>query len=245
MSVHRLLFSLLAPVVCLQDRPAPAPPSGLEVVRRSQLAVALADDRGDVRFRATLVARGENSLRILTAAHCVSRADIGRSLRLAQGASACDAEIVQVVRNPNYEGETKTDTPGADNAFVELRPKPADDDQTKWLASLAVAQVAADAVPGPAGGELAVLAIDQKNAMHRVRAANYTNPRWLEWGDAYRPIPGDSGSGVFFLGTDELGELQPLLIGVVTDRSQLGGGASLVFTRMRWLAELLPPAEGD
>ncbi len=107
---------------------------------------------------------------------------------------------------------------------------------------LAPASISVDIVPDPDGETLPIVSFDQFEKIHAVRAGNYSNPRWLEWGDTYRPIPGDSGSGVFVLRRHENGSLQPILIGVVTDRSQLGGGGSVISRRHAWIAQALRPA---
>ena len=88
-------------------------------------------------------------------------------------------------------------------------------------------EVAAAPVPEPAGGRAVVVTIDQKDKERVVRAANYSNPRWLEWGGAYRPIPGDSGSGVFVRRKEADGSETLVLIGNVVVRSEKGGGAGL------------------
>ena len=132
------------------------------------------------------------------------------------------------------------EAPGADNAVVRLRVEPPAVHSDDYRA-LAIIDVLADRpIPGPAGQTLPVHAFDAQGTEHAVRAGNYSNPRWLEWGPSYRPIPGDSGGGVFFLrrGTD--GGSRPVLIGVVVERSDRGGGASLISRQQRWLAEALP-----
>jgi len=82
--------------------------------------------------------------------------------------------------------------------------------------------------------------IDGHGVEHAVRAGNYSNPRWLEWGPAYRPIPGDSGGGVFVVREGPDGRPRPILIGIIVGRDDKGGGASLVSLDQRWLAEALP-----
>jgi hypothetical protein len=86
---------------------------------------------------------------------------------------------------------------------------------------------------------LPVFAIDQFDKPHLIRAGNFTNPRWLEWGKAYTPIPGDSGSGVFGFVSGRNDELEAVLIGVVTDKSPNGGGGSVVAAGDEWVAPFL------
>jgi hypothetical protein len=82
--------------------------------------------------------------------------------------------------------------------------------------------------------------IDGRGVEHALRAGNYANPRWLEWGPDYRPVPGDSGGGVFALvrGSDQ--SVRPVLIGVIVGQSGPGGGASLISLQQAWLAKALP-----
>ena len=77
--------------------------------------------------------------------------------------------------------------------------------------------------------------VDQFGEAHVVKGGNYSNPRWLEWGPAYRPVGGDSGSGVFVLRRKPDGTIVPILVGVVVDRSERGGGASLVHPKDKWV----------
>ena len=219
----------------------------ISALESSQLTVLINDARGEVRFRATLIGRGDGTVQLLTAAHCLSPDDESRLLTLRQGENTCSGLVESVVQNPNYDAGNPRSIPGADNAFASIVLKPEKPDGCDWLKRLPLASVAANPTPGPSGSIVSVYALDQKDELHVVRAGNYSNPRWLEWGDAYRPIPGDSGSGVFIVSRIDENRYETSLVGVVTDRSMLGGGASIVFLRMRWLADAIFPEkpEGD
>jgi hypothetical protein len=232
------------------DDPAPGPAAAVDPpdIRPTQLAAQLNDGRGFVRFRATALRLDGRGLLLLTAAHCLSRDDEGRAIRLSQGERAVDGLIRAVVHNPYYDQAPPGASPGADNALVLIEPRPADDDQRALVDDLRRVRVelSPEPVPNREGQIVQVYAIDQFEQAHALRAGNFLNPRWLEWGPLYQPVPGDSGSGVFVYRRDAEGRPRPVLIGVITDRSPRGGGASLVSKRQRWIAEtLLPPARSD
>ena len=155
-------------------------------------------------------------------------------------------EVVAAARNPGY-GRLPGGYPGADNALALVKLDPDDPDQATFRDATRVAEVADRLAFGRDGQVRTVVAIDQRERAHAFRAGNYDNPRWLQWGPSYRPIPGDSGSGVFAyrIADDPDEEPVPVLVGVVTDRDQLGGGASLVARELPWLAEALRRAGVD
>ncbi len=209
---------------------------------KTQVSVEI--DRGNVRrlFRATVLDRQEASLTLLTAAHCLNPEDVDGPALVRPGGrgETWGATVLSLSRNPSYRDGPLREAPGADNAVVRLRVEPRSA-RSAAFRELRTAEVVAERpIPGPAGQTLAVRAFDARGTEHAVRAGNYANPRWLEWGSAYRPIPGDSGGGVFYLrkGTD--GQVRPVLIGVVVERSDRGGGASLISRQQAWLAEALP-----
>lgn len=222
------------------DRSEPDPPG----LRPSQLALSGMMSLGQVRFRATVLAKGNDSLLLLTAAHCLAPEDAGRTLQLAHGDDTIEARVRVVVRNPAFgHGPAGAQVPGADNALVALNLKADGDHPPAWLDRLEPATLALSPVPGPDGRTIPIYAIDQFEKAHGVRAGNYSNPRWLEWGPGYKPIPGDSGGGVFAYRRRPDGPPVPILIGVVTDRSPRGGGASIVSRRDRWISAALRPRD--
>ena len=219
------------------------------------------------QFRATVVGKGDDALTVLTAAHCLAPSDAGTHAVLKLGDEIVEAKILSVVRNPSYQGDHGSQTPtadraelrrpddppttarsfsrelpGPDNAVVRLRVfepgnRPAAD---AFRAVRPAAGLAANPVPRPAGQTVSVRMIDGKGVEHALRAGNYANPRWLEWGPDYLPMPGDSGGGVFALVRAKDQSVRPVLIGVIVGQSGPGGGASLVSLQQAWLSKALP-----
>ena len=195
------------------------------------------------QFRATVVRKSDAEITVLTAAHCLAPSDNGLAATFRVGEEVLDATIVAVIRNPSYQGEEdERELPGPDNAVARFQVvKPANRAAEAAFRSIRPASgLAANAVPRPAGQTLPVRMIDGHGVEHAVRAGNYANPRWLEWGPGYRPIPGDSGAGVFTLVRTHDQTVQPVLIGVIVGQSGPGGGASLVSLHQEWLAKALP-----
>jgi hypothetical protein len=234
------LLGLSAPVLAQMpeaeraDRPEVEPPG----IRASQLAMSCLRDGGQVRFRATVLGKRPGLLTIMTAAHCLGPDDRGRTVRVVQGEAALECEVLAVVRNPAYGSVPQGEIPGADNALAWVRVAPADAPLVAEVEAVRLADA-----PMPDAQVVPVYAIDQFEKAHAVKAGNFSNPRWLQWGDVYRPIPGDSGSGVFAYRRGPDGEPEPILVGVVTDRDRLGGGASAVCRRHRWIDQTLAEAE--
>ena len=238
--IHSVCGVLIASAIGFQYRPADPPVDQLAALRATQLACSYRIDRGEVRFRASIVAKKADALVILTAAHCLGPDDAGRPIRLSRGDTAIEVEVLAAGRNPGF-GRFEGGFPGADNAVALLRLDPEDADQVAFREGSGVAELADRMAARPEGRTLTVVTIDQFDKVHAVRGGNYDNPRWLQWGDSYRPIPGDSGSGVFAYrkAADPESPPQPVLVGVVTDRDPSGGGASLVARDLKWLARAL------
>lgn len=182
--------------------------------------------------------KGDGTLTVLTAAHAIGPADEGAGLRLTQGTTVLDGQVEAVARNPHYRSPPAGDVPGADNAVARFRF----DGDANRLNPIATAELARWAVPDPSGSTVPIQMIDQFAKGRAVRAGNFTNPRWLEWGPSYSPVSGDSGSGVFVLRREPDGTTHPLLIGVVVDRAERGGGASLLSRKDAWVEAALRPA---
>lgn len=248
MRILVIVIGLLAiPRACPGGQGQDERPAGAEVqvpgVRPTQLAVAYDTERGETRFRATVLARYDDALILLTAAHCLSKEDVGGTLKLSQGDSSMEAKIEFVVRNPAYGSAPQgLEVPGADNAVARVRVNSPGDADPPLLGALRPGVVTMTQIPPADGQTITIYAVDQFDHAQSVRAGNFSNPKWLEWGAAYRPIPGDSGSGVFAYRRREGGPPEPVLIGVVTDRSSQGGGASVVCLRHPWLADALRAA---
>ena len=211
-------------------------------LRDTQVTLVLNKDRKSRRFRATVMARKDGQLTILTAAHCLSADDRdGPALLLPAGGTAVEGKVVSVVRNPSYRPNQPRDVPGPDNAVARLRfeavdGKPGLDALPALRPALGLSS---RPYPGPSGQVVPVRMIDQGGVEHAVKAGNHNNPRWLEWGPGYRPIEGDSGGGVFVLNGMAEGRPRPILIGIIVGRDEKGGGASLVSRDMRWIADEL------
>ena len=204
-------------------------------IRRTQVTIALVAEGVESRFQATVIAKGERAVTVLTAAHCLSPDDVGKDVRINQGRSAFPARIDSVARNPNFHPARDGEVPGVDNALAVLRWTPGDAREAEAFDAIRVAELTARPLPDPSGRAAFVHVVDQFGEEHTIRAGNYTNPRWLEWGRAFLPQPGDSGSGVFVFRRDATTDPRPVLIGVVVGRSERGGGASLLSKRFRWL----------
>ena len=216
-------------------------PTASEQIRATQLTLVVVNGRAVSTFRATLLARSPDSLTILTAAHCLDDGDDGARVVLSQPGreGRATGKVARVFRNPDYLPHLAGPAPGADNAIAVIDLDP---DRAGFLDSLAAADLVTWPSPGRDGQVTSLRVQDQRGVEHAVRASNFSNPRWLEWGPAYRPIPGDSGSGMFAVVADRDGAEHPVLIGALVDRSREGGGGSLVCKRYRWVAQALAAA---
>ncbi len=215
------------------------PPEIADGIRESQLTLIL--DRGGkkTQLQGTVIARDDLSLTIFTAAHGVGPNDVKSDLHIRKGQKITKGKIEGAVRNPYFRPPPSTDIPGADNVIVRIR---LEEEGGIDLDSIRLAELAPWAIPDPDGQNVTIQTIDQFGNGHLVKGGNYSNPRWLEWGPTYRPVPGDSGSGVFVLRKKNDGTMVPILVGAVVDRSERGGGASLVHLRDKWLFEATRPA---
>ncbi len=225
----------------------------------TQVTIAIERGRSRRQFRATVMAIRDDTLTILTAAHCLSSADEAGPALLLHDGEVVEGTVLAVARNPAYREAPGPDAepggqaprrraapsrelPGPDNAVARIRFKPAAASKPAEAAfrSIRAAEgLAARSYPRPEGQTVSVRLIDGHNVEHAVRAGNYGNPRWLEWGTAYKPIPGDSGGGVFVIHAGADGQARPILIGVIVGSDDRGGGASLVARDYPWIAEAL------
>jgi hypothetical protein len=241
-SIPLLLVSILvlglSPLRGQTTPPEPGPDT-VAALRKTQLTLSLSRGPHESRFRATVIGKRQDELTILTAAHCVGSDHVGATIRIRLGDEPLTGRVQTVAHNPFYRPLPSADIPGADNAVAILRVDLDDEHQAEVFRGIAVAEVTARLVPDPNGQTLRVRMTDQFEKDHDIRAGNYTSPRWLEWGPAFYPVPGDSGSGVFLVRKGADGSPKPVLIGVVVDRSSRGGGASLVSRSFRWLDEAI------
>ncbi len=248
--------------------PAPVPAAETPGLLATQVTISIERDGVGRRFRATVMAIRGDTLTVLTAAHCLSDADEGGpALLMPGGGEVVEGTVLAVVRNPSYrevrepapapdpgrsaKGQAATppprrraaparELPGPDNAVAKVRLKPASQAAEAALRSVKAAPaLSARTYPGPGGQTVAVRLIDGHGVEHSVRAGNHGNPRWLEWGPGYKPIPGDSGGGVFVLHAGADGKAMPILVGVIVGNDERGGGASLVAREYPWIAQEL------
>jgi hypothetical protein len=220
-----------------------APPAIVDTPGLRATQVSLVVERNGTRrqFRGTVMARVEDGFLVLTAAHCMGPADQGGSIFLRIGDEVLEGTVESVVRNPLYHQLASGEIPGPDNAVARLRFAATNQAATEALRSLKTAPaMTAMAYPSPAGQTVSVRMIDRNGVEHAVRAGNYKNPRWLVWGPGYRPIPGDSGGGVFVVRQGPDGHPRAILIGIIAGSDERGGGASLVSLDQPWLAAALP-----
>jgi hypothetical protein len=210
-------------------------------LRATQVTVAIERNGTRRQFRATVMARADDSLTVLTAAHCLSEEDRNGPAMLVLDGETREGIIESVVRNPSYRANNVREVPGPDNAVARLRFEAGRRPEgSAYRAIRPAPALTARSYPGPGGQTISVRMIDGHGVEHAVRAGNYSNPRWLEWGPAYKPIPGDSGGGVFVVREGPDGQVRPILIGIIVGNDERGGGASLVSLEQRWLADALP-----
>ena len=262
----------MAPPLKLQtlDNPGPSkPPASTEEVRETpglqatQVSVAVDREGSRRRFRASVIRADGDLITILTAAHCIAEADQGWPVALLFGGGVVVEGVVEsVARNPLYRPNQLREIPGPDNAVARLRFRVIGDlgpiPPTRFKIKPTVDPAAIEAFrslrsvtaltnrfyPGPGGRSVDVRMVDGRGVEHAVLAGNHSNPRWLEWGKSYQPIPGDSGGGVFVVRPGPNGQPRPILIGTIVGRDDRGGGASLISLDQPWVSEALSPPTG-
>jgi hypothetical protein len=211
-------------------------------LRATQVTIAIEKAGIRRKFRATLMSRKDDVLTVLTVAHGISAEDVnGSALLMLDGGEVIEGKVTSVVRNPAYKPNPLREIPGPDNAVAKFRFKPANKAATEAFEALKPAEgLTSRAYPSPTGQTVAVRMLDQNGVEHALKAGNYSNPRFLEWGPSYKPIPGDSGGGVFVMSGGSNGQQpRPILIGIIVGRDDNGGMASLVSKEMRWMADEL------
>ncbi len=217
---------------------ASAPSTETPGLKATQVTVLIEKDRKQRRFRANILARQGDELVILTAAHCMSESDSQSPVIFKIDGEVVEGTITNVVRNPAYQSRPNFEIPGADNAVARLRmKKPTNRPAAEAYDSLKpVRSLVTRSYPSPDGQTVSVRMIDGHGIEHALKAGNHRNPRYLEWGLSYKPIPGDSGGGVFVVRNSPDGEPQAVLIGIIVGCDDKGGAASLVSREMPWIA---------
>ena len=215
----------------------------------TQLTVAVDREGSRRRFRATALRVESDVVTILTAAHCISDADKGWPVALLRGEGVVIEGVVEsAVRNPLYRPNQPKEIPGPDNAVARLRFRLGEENgaatpaQAAFRSIRTIPALSTKFYPAPGARPVDVRMIDGHGVEHAVRAGNHSNPRWLEWGPAYQPIPGDSGGGVVVVRPGPNGQSRPILIGVIVGRDDRGGGASLICLDQPWVAEAVKPS---
>jgi hypothetical protein len=210
-------------------------------LRETQVTLEIEKDGTRRRFRATVMAKKDDLVTVLTAAHCLSAEDVDSPALLLVDGEVIEGKVLSVVRNPAYRPNPAGDMPGPDSAVARFRFKPANRAATEAFEAIKPAiGLATRAYPGPSGKVVAVRMIDGRGVEHALKAGNPSNPKFLEWGPSYKPIPGDSGGGVFAMSGGSNGQPpRPILIGIIVGRDDNGGMASIVSKEMRWMADEL------
>ena len=222
----------------------------------TQVSVAVDREGSRRRFRATVLRVDGDVVTILTAAHCIAEEDKGWPAALLFGGGVVVEGVVEsATRNPLYRPNQPREIPGPDNAVARLRfrlgakpnaapgaePEPTTPAEAAFRSLRTIPALTTKFYPGPMGRAVDVRMIDARGAEHAVLAGNHSNPRWLEWGPSYQPIPGDSGGGVVVVRPGPNGQPRPILIGVIVGRDDRGGGASLICLDQPWVAAALKP----
>jgi hypothetical protein len=208
----------------------------VRLIRQTQvtLVVELSKPTRVLKFRGTVVEKQGRNLTILTAGHAIAdlTAELSRVTAMTERGDF-SVELRSWSLNPAYSPRSRSDIPGADHALLRVRAEDRAEAQ-KVVDRLEVAEITPERIPDGRGEVVAIWVVDQFRELHRLRAGNFSNPLWLEWGPVYKPVPGDSGSGIFAAIPREDRTLRPVLIGVVTDRASRGGGGGSLVTRRVW-----------
>lgn len=210
-----------------------------ERVEATQVTVDRALGDGRANFRATTIRVEEGRLVLLTAAHCLIGVKPGDDFRIGRGKLGWRGKVSVVTLNPAFRPNENAG-PGPDTAVVFLEIPGG---QAGW-AEAAMTLGTAELTEGPgarrSGEAVSVLVVDQDGAPRVMKAGNFRNPRWLEWGKKYVPRHGDSGSGIFVAQPGGGGDqVRLVLIGTVSVVDSEGGGGSLIWREEPWVSDSL------
>ena len=218
------------------------PSAEIPELKATQVTMTIERDGRQRRFRATIVGKKDLEITLFTAAHCLVESDIeGPAHLITADNEVLEASVLSVIRNPAYRNRTPNEIRGTDNAITRVRLKaPTNSAASRALDQLRpVEALPSRPYPSPGGQTIAVRMIDAKGVEHALKAGNHRNPRYLEWGPSYKPIPGDSGGGVFVIREIPNARPQAILIGTIVGQDERGGAASLVSHEMKWVEDAL------
>lgn len=245
-TTSRLGWPLLALLVCVNATArAAGPPT--RAIADTQLTVR----QGRKQYRASVVGKRADTLTFVTAAHCISVADAATPLTIHQGDRMLAGRVVAIAQNPDYRpiaarGPNSSAVRGVlsvDTAVATIRVSLRNDRDVQTFAAIEPAELIAQAPTGGASRTFIVHIIDQDDAEHVVKAGNHLNPKCLAWGrNGYRPVPGDSGAGVFYVPATSEGAQHPLLIGNVALADDRGGFAPLLGRNLAWIDDAIDHA---
>lgn len=224
----------LNPVARAEDPPRP-----------SLTATQVTVHQGRKQYRASVVGKQADRLILVTAAHCVSVEEAELPVTIHQADRVLAGRVLAIAQNPDYRPIASRD-PGSsavrgvlcvDSAIATVQVNLRSDRDSQTFAAIEPAEMVARAPNGGTTRAITVHIIDQTGTEHVVKAGNHLNPKCLAWGrNGYRPVPGDSGAGVFYFlhATAEERE-HPVLIGNVALADDRGGIAPLLGRNLTWI----------
>jgi hypothetical protein len=172
---------------------------------------------------------------------------VGSTVTLSQGRSAFLGKITASTPNPDYHPIVSRDPSNkgvrgvlcVDNAVATIEVSLRNEAESKVFQAVKTADLSQSPMPAAnASVTMVVHIIDQHGNEHTVKAGNHLNPKCLAWGNAsFRPLPGDSGAGVFFVRETPDGKSGLLLIGNVALSDDRGGIAPLLSRQNPWVEQ--------
>jgi hypothetical protein len=237
----RFLLAVAVPSAGAAGTPGTAVPPR---IAETQVTLRL----GPLQGRGTVIAVAGPILTILTSAHFLGRADIGKSILVERPEGALEGHLGAITPNPDFPRSRSGkpyETPareavGVDTAIASIAIDLQGGAAQRVFGAIRPAELAPRPVPGSPGQVLTVHIVDQDGREHVVRAGNHLNPKCLAWGRRnYDTRRGDSGAGVFLVRTTPEGQAWPVLIGSVSQVDERGGIASLAHRNLPWIARAI------
>ena len=229
-----------APVGAADVAPKAVPPS----ISATQLTLRL----DAVQGQATVIEEADATLTVVTAAHFLTPADVGKTLAIHHQNGNLKGAVAAVATNPGYRAFRSRMLPasatygtlGVDTAIADIRVELPTPQARALFEAIEPAGLTAHPIPLGRDRILSVRIVDQFGAEHTVRAGNHLNPKCLAWGRrSYDVRRGDSGAGVFLLAKTPEGAAAPILIGNVSQVDDRGGIASLIDPHADWVEKAL------